>query len=226
MVNQVNKGLLIVLLITLSTILSGQECKVLFPRLDSAYAGPCRKGLAHGNGEAWGSDHYYGEFSKGYPDGKGTYEYSDGAEYKGDMKKGLRHGFGELRLNENGKDTVYTGRWINDEYKGPAHEGPGYRIIRKVGVERTRIYRQSDGNMIRFRTAMPSNTSSNIADLLLSGDSGYEFNYNNDIGYENMNYPFRGKISYVKWNKLKTARIQVIVEIELIQPGDWVVEIY
>ena len=73
----------IVLLITVlfSSVLSAQNkkdtSKVLMPSIGNTYIGPLKKGLASGNGEAFGIHHYIGMFKYGKPNGKGTYYYND-----------------------------------------------------------------------------------------------------------------------------------------------------
>lgn len=41
------------------------NCKVLVPEIDSIYTGKCKKGFAHGKGNAIGIDAYKGKFYKG-----------------------------------------------------------------------------------------------------------------------------------------------------------------
>ncbi|MEI6061185.1 MAG: hypothetical protein WCR72_10775, partial [Bacteroidota bacterium] len=69
-------------LFTLSAlILFGQEkCRVLKPELVGTYEGKCKDGLANGKGIAIGTDRYEGQFTKGFPQGYGTYTWSTGAK--------------------------------------------------------------------------------------------------------------------------------------------------
>lgn len=205
---------------------SQEICKVLMQGIDSAYAGSCRKDLAHGVGEAWGKDHYYGEFRKGLPHGEGVYEYYDGSVYKGDYLKGLRHGNGEYKTFINGRDSILAGIWENDRYLGPEPSGPDYKVVRKRNVERIRVYRESDGNRVLFKFNMSASASTGGFDMSLTGSNGNEFDYSGFKGFENIDFPFTGTVRYKKWNKLKTIMYDVDFEIEINRPGNWVVELY
>ena len=83
------------------TVAAQDQCVVLMESISDRYEGECKKGLAHGQGEAWGIDHYTGSFKKGLPNGMGTYEYTDGSVYEGMWSKGLRHGTGKLTFKFN-----------------------------------------------------------------------------------------------------------------------------
>jgi len=59
------------------------------------YEGECDEGeVAHGHGEAKGADTYVGDFVNGWPEGKGTYTWEDGARLEGTFKKGRANGAG------------------------------------------------------------------------------------------------------------------------------------
>ncbi len=62
---------------------------MLKPEISLDYHGECKKGLAHGKGEAFGRDHYIGEFKKGWPNGNGLYKWNNGDNYEGEWKKGV-----------------------------------------------------------------------------------------------------------------------------------------
>ena len=136
-----NHLILFLSIITFTTVsiqISAQEsCKVLIPEIDSIYIGKCKKGLAHGKGDAFGVDSYSGRFSKGLPNGKGTYTWADGSIYTGGWMDGKLHGEGTLILKFGEKDSIVDGLWENDKYMGPKPIAP--RIITKVGVDRFSI---------------------------------------------------------------------------------------
>lgn len=94
------------------------DCKVLVDSLKGTYTGGCKSGKADGAGKATGTDIYDGEFKNGLPDGKGKYSWKNGDVYEGSFKKGLKEGYGELRKNSEAKDSVLTGFWKKDIYKG------------------------------------------------------------------------------------------------------------
>jgi len=111
------KKIFILLLgIVFSAYLYGQdECKVRVPELEGQYSGECRRGLAHGEGIARGTDTYAGNFRKGLPNGFGIYTWSGGSMYIGNFKKGARDGYGMLNRVRQAGDTVQQyGLWYAD----------------------------------------------------------------------------------------------------------------
>ena len=59
------------------------------------YEGDCDKNeTAHGHGEAKGADTYVGTFVNGWPEGKGTYTWENGARLEGTFKHARAHGRG------------------------------------------------------------------------------------------------------------------------------------
>ena len=61
------------------------ECKVKMASISGSYTGDCKKGLAHGKGNARGIDSYEGQFSKDCLKGKG---YTGGQMAPGMMESG------------------------------------------------------------------------------------------------------------------------------------------
>ncbi len=203
-----------------------ESCKVLKAGIDSSYTGACKKNLAHGVGEAWGRDHYYGEFKKGLPHGDGVYEYNDGSVYKGMLFKGLRHGNGDYSTSINGVDTTLSGIWMKDQYVGPKSQGQGYKIVRKINVERYRIIRVGDGNKVTVKLMMTTTANPRISDYGITGNSGNEYTYSGHKGYENILFPLELRIRFQKSNKMSTARLDVIFDITFDQAGEWRIELY
>jgi len=201
-----------------------QTCKVLLPDIDSAYVGKCKNGLADGQGEAWGKFHYKGKFEGGYPHGEGRAEYPDGTVYVGGWKKGQKHGKGTLFLKENGKVVQKSGLWQNDVMKKEI-VAPSYKVITQRNINRLRIYKQGVGNYVWFYPNSIGGASSDFQELQLSGTSGKEIILNSKAGYEDVIFPFTGSIKYKAWNKLRTEQFEVLLEIEISDPGIWVVEI-
>jgi hypothetical protein len=48
--------------------------------------------------------------------------------------------------------------------------------------------------------------------------------FNPKIGFEDVVFPFTGSIRYRAWNKLRTQQFEIFVEIEISEPGSWIVE--
>jgi hypothetical protein len=93
-------------------------CTVLLDSLKGTYEGDCKNGKASGHGKAVGINSYDGEFKNGLPEGKGKYTWGNGNYYYGSWKKGQKDGKGELHQFENGKETLVTGYWKKDNYRG------------------------------------------------------------------------------------------------------------
>jgi len=204
---------------------SAQEnCRVLLSELDSVYSGDCKNGLAHGNGQAWGKFHYSGRFVKGLPNGHGKAVYPDGITYVGSWKKGLKHGKGTLSYTDKGEKIEKTYIWSKGE-KGKEVLPPSYKVITKRNINRLRIYTQGGGKAVWFVPKSVGGADTEIEDFRVIGSSGIETQGNSRIGYEDIIFPFKGTVKYYTWNKMRTSRFEVYLEIEILEPGNWIVEI-
>jgi hypothetical protein len=87
-----------------------QECRVLDPELQGAYAGGCAGGLAEGAGYARGSAEYRGGFRAGRKHGHGTKTWPNGDRYEG--------GFVEDRKEGAGVYLFGRGPWAGERYEG------------------------------------------------------------------------------------------------------------
>jgi hypothetical protein len=199
-------------------------CKVLLPALDSVYAGGCKNGLAHGAGEAWGRFHYTGRFVAGYPQGQGRAEYPDGSVYDGAWKKGMRNGKGTFSFMEKGQPVEKVYSWDNDTIRSEI-KPPPYKVITQRNISRLRVFRQGEGNSVWFYPNSTGGVATDLVDVQLIGSSGKELNINPKLGYEEVTFPFRGSIRYKAWNQLRTTQFEILLEIEVSEPGNWVVEI-
>ena len=129
--------LIIICSVSISTLFAQDaDCKVLVDSLKGTYTGECKKGLANGTGKAVGINTYDGEFKSGYPEGKGKYTWTNGNYYYGGWKKGLKDGKGELHHFEDGKESLITGYWKKDNYRGE-YENP--YVITNVTTEVGRV---------------------------------------------------------------------------------------
>ena len=207
------------------SIFAQEDCKVLVPELDSIYFGKCKKGLAHGKGEARGVDSYIGKFSKGWPNGTGTYTWANGDYYEGGWKEGKRHGEGILVLKKPKGDSLVDGLWEDDDYMGPKPKPPV--VIAKTGIERYSIRKNGDIKnrvLIDFLQSGSRNTS--IYDIRFSTSSGSETKLGHSIGYEFIVFPVTIRVSYKTQNKLRTVQYDAVFEFKISEPGDWKVELH
>jgi len=221
----------ILFIFTLSTQISAQKnCKVLDSNIDSIYTGKCKRGLAHGKGIAIGIDTYKGKFSKGLPNGRGSYFWANGDIYKGVWKNGMRNGEGTLSLSiyRNDSivsDSIISGLWENNKYIGPKPIPPKVSI--KTSVDRY-SFKMIDASKTRVLIKFLQNGSrnDNLFNFMMSSTSGVETKLGTLIGYEFIEFPVKIKVNYETLNKFRSAIYQVIFEFEITEPGDWRVEIH
>jgi hypothetical protein len=219
------KTIVVILTLLLPVTLSAQTgCKVLFADLDSVYEGKCKNGLAHGAGKAWGKFFYEGRFSAGYPDGQGRAEYPDGNVYVGNWKKGLRDGKGTLYLKSGGKTVEKTWIW-QDGVMIREVVPPAYRVITQRNIGRLRVYKQGEGNYVWFYPISEGGVSTDFMDMQMTGSSGSEVIFKPKLGYQDVRFPFKGSIRYKAWNKMRTAEYEILLELEITEPGVWIVEV-
>lgn len=224
--NNPTKIILLLAFCCLGCSISAQEnCMVLKPEIAGNYTGKCKNGLAQGKGKAVGQDTYVGQFSKGLPQGTGTYTWANGDTYVGDWEQGLRQGEGILRFKSNGKDTLLAGLWENDNFKGPVPPKP--HVISCVSIERYTITK-SGGIKNRVLINFYQNGVRNlgIENLLLSTSSGTNTSLGQSVGYENIIFPVTININYSTWNKARTVMVHASFEFEIFETGDWVVDLH
>ncbi len=201
------------------------DCEVLKPEISLIYKGECKKGLAHGKGEASGRDNYVGEFRKGLPNGTGIYTWSTGEVYEGEWRNGKRHGYGTYSFISSGRDSLLQGMWANDVFKGMS-EADAVHVVMKRNLVRYTSMRRGDGNQVIVKILMGGAPNSDIEDLMFVSNSGSEIRYSHVTGFDNVEFPFWGKVTYSTWNKLKTMRYDVVFEFEITQPGLWEISLH
>ena len=202
-----------------------EKCEVLSENLKGDYRGECRKGLAHGYGEAQGKDYYIGEFKKGYPDGNGTYTWCTGEKYEGEWDMGLRDGEGTYHFFANGKDSVIYGKWVDDEYVGVYH-ARAYNVEYRNNVGRVTFTKISDDQQyVRLKFMRDGGEHTNISDLLMTGSSGTENTSRMFTGFENAEFPFKGKAIFNAPNAFYAATLRCEVRFQIFEPGAWIVAI-
>ena len=100
-----------ILFLLFSLAAAAQDCGVLDPELKGYYAGPCKDGLAEGEGIARGTAEYRGGFRAGKKHGQGVKVWPNGDRYEG--------GFAEDRREGRGKYSWGRGPWAGESYEGP-----------------------------------------------------------------------------------------------------------
>lgn len=207
------------------TSLGQSKCKVLLPDIAKEYVGKCKKGLAHGKGVASGIDKYEGVFKKGFPDGKGIYTWANGDVYDGQWEEGKRHGEGILKYKEEGEIAVMDGIWKEDEYVGPKPIEP--KVVRSTSIYKYQFQKLSDeGTTVMVNFYLGGSDNRDLLDFSFHGSSGSLFQSGNGYGYENIVFPFTGKIMYSTLNQTRTSRYYAAFEFVVDEPGRWQVNLY
>jgi hypothetical protein len=201
------------------------DCKVLMEGISQVYDGDCRRNLAHGEGIARGIDYYEGEFRRGLPHGEGVYIWENGDTYAGDWRNGQRHGIGKFTIAEI--DSSYIGQWKRDEFIRALDTLPkelaSYEIYYRRNLTRTRFVRTGDGNKVLFNYSDAAGNRQ-ISTLNTFGTSGFMINYSRHFGYENVEFPFEGKISFMAPSRTGMVIYQIELHFVINEPGLW--EIY
>ena len=214
-----NKSYLVALFLMMSAFVCGQQegCRVLLPGISGAYAGDCKKGLAHGNGLAQGTDRYEGHFSKGLPDGNGVYKWADGSLYDGQWKNGMRNGHGRFVKG----DSIAEGFWKDNKYQGKKPVAP-YKIQTNRNVQRWTITRSVEIETgVRIKIMLGGQENSEIEDFSLAYSSGTEYKNVNIYGIQNATAPFDVTVRYKTWNQLHSVQYDVLFEFTITEPGTW-----
>lgn len=212
--------LLLSFFLSASMCLAQSDCKVLKEGIDTSYEGECKKGLAHGDGVATGTDTYEGSFRKGLPHGHGKYIYATGDFYEGQWSKGLMNGDGKLvrRLAEG--DSTQVGVWEDGIYLG-AEKLPAYRVKYNNGVVRYNMNRLGDGNKVEFRFFQNGTPNADIQNVMYNVSSGDKINVSGVYGVNQVEFPFTCRITYKTWNKLRSVQYDAVLEFIINEPGNW-----
>ena len=206
-------------------LLFGQEgCKVLKPGISANYEGKCKNGLAHGKGIASGTDRYEGQFSKGLPNGYGTYTWVGGDMYTGDWIDGIRHGIGKQTFKTTSGDSIQNGLWQNDIYVGPKPRSP--LVIDKTSVKRFNFQKnQTTLNRVLLDITASGTRNHKITNFLMSTSSGAEIKSGSLVGYDQIVFPVTIKVTYTSTSSFHSYPVNVRFEFEIFEPGDWTVNI-
>jgi len=216
------------------------DCKVLLEPISGTYIGDCKKGLAHGEGVAKGTDIYSGKFKKGLPDGEGVYTFADGGVYIGSFNEGKKSGLGKFKLPDG--TIAKEGIWENDEFV-KEQDVPDYRIIVRRNVLNVSI-RELGGDENRVEIVMVRDgreSTSNIHDLMIVTNSGVQFKDDHSVVYKDMVYPFTANVKFKAVGKFTSSTLsdkkgasyqsenvqmpESVVEFEIKEQGNWEVRI-
>ena len=195
------------------------DCEVDIEAISGTYDGDCKRGKAHGEGKAVGTDTYVGEFKKGLPEGFGKYTWADGHFYEGEWGKGVKEGEGKMvYIKTNGKDSVVTGFWEKDEYMGKYKEP--YKILSKS----TEIQRVVVRKIASTPDQITVNFNRGTQRLILEGGGPANQTGN---GWININFPFKGRIETQVGTTQGTGvgTRTVFLDFEIYEAGQWQIQI-
>jgi hypothetical protein len=198
------------------------ECKVLKPEIAASYSGDCKKGLANGKGMAHGIDSYEGKFRNGLPHGNGRYQYANGDVYDGEFKNGLKDGNGKFTYKYLGKDSTYLGIWQEDKFVKKILPA-AYTILQNLNVQRYSVQRIGDGNRIMFAFMQNGMYNRSVSGLSFAESGGVSLTLGQEQGFDNIRFPFTCKVIYTSSNSLRTSTYDIIFEIRINEPGQWLV---
>jgi hypothetical protein len=143
---------------------------------------------------------------------------SSGEIYEGSWYKGVREGEGEFKARFNGRDSLRSGIWKDDRYIGPKPSMP--EIMQKYNITAATFSRTGEGNKISI--SFYQNGMVNLVEnLTITTNNGTEQEAGKMHAFYDLRFPFYCKITYVTWNKLRTARWDCILEFRIEQPGSW-----
>ena len=213
------------ILFSASIIHAQEECKVLMPEISGSYTGKCKKGLAHGEGLALGTDRYEGRFSKGLPNGTGKYTWADGRVYEGSWSEGLRDGKGTMIYPKTAGDSTLAGFWKDNEYIGKEIIPP-YKVTRTQGVVRWSIRKANEvGSKFSVGLYLGGNFNTDIENFSMDASSGEEFTSGRMVGIENAIVPYSVSIKYRVWNSMHSQQHDVFFDFTINEPGTFEVTI-
>jgi len=193
--------------------------------ISGSYSGECKKGLADGKGEAKGVDRYIGAFKKGLPDGNGTYIWHTDQTYSGEWKRGLRDGKGKYTNKYMGRDSTISGIWREDKYIGET-DIETYIIEYRNSIGRVSCIKIGDRPYVKYVFSRNGGPSNNISNLLLQGNSGSESNSSAFTGFEQVTFPFKGKVTFNAPNSFMTSILFCELRLVINEPGSWIVTMF
>ena len=144
-------------------------CLVKMEAISGEYSGNCKKGLAHGQGVATGTDRYEGEFRNGLPHGPGKYTWANGDYFRGGWKKGLKEGEGRLVRADS---STVEGIWKQDNYLGEKILA-AYKINKSMSVSRY-SFRKTNSTIydVKVKLIRGGIENSGVDNLIIAHTSG------------------------------------------------------
>ncbi|MBN2236840.1 MAG: hypothetical protein JW729_04725 [Bacteroidales bacterium] len=195
------------------------DCKVLLETISNSYSGGCKNGLANGKGTAKGIDEYTGSFKDGLPHKNGKYTWANGDYYDGSWVMGKKNGKGLFFTAADQKKV--RGIWDQDQLKEQSIIQ--YKVLKANSVKQVQIHKKDlaipPGTInIRFNIDRNKDFFNTLA---LEASSGYGMKTMNQVTFNDVTFPFKGKITFVITGKDFVVNKSCIVEFEIYEAGPW-----
>ena len=77
-----------------------------------------------------------------------------------------------------------------------------------------------------FALMQNGNYNNSITNLSFAENGGSALSMGQEQGFDNIQFPFSCKVTYSSSNSLRTASYDVVFEIQINEPGQWLVTLY
>jgi hypothetical protein len=127
-----------------------------------------------------------------------------------------------------GRDSVLYGDWKADKYIEPGPKVP-YMIGYRNNVGRVSFWKIGDNPFyVKYKFSRAGESSSFVAitNLQLNGSNGTENITTSFTGFEEITFPFEGKVRFNAPNSLNTSTLDCELRLVINEPGAWQVTIY
>jgi len=137
----------------------------------------------------------------------------------------MRSGNGKFTFKFLGRDSTYMGMWKEDQLVKKIVP-PAYLISQKVNLQRYTITKIKPGNRVMFAFMQNGMNNRSISALSFAESGGTSLSIGHEQGFDNIRFPFNCKVSYNTPNSFRTASYEIIFEIQINEPGHWLVTLY
>lgn len=233
--NDMRNLIVAAMFLTISNMSHAQnKCEVLLPVIAKTYDGDCKKGKAHGDGEAKGEiGTYKGTFKKGLPDGEGMFTWSDGRTLKCEWKNGNIYGYGTETFKSTETDSTISkiGYWKgtieNYRFMGENKASLlGYEILANQNLNQGPNFKKNKTTEPKLSIKITDINRSVSSYSLSERSSGRQQRVNNVNGgivteIIDIVYPFTATLRYNVPNKTNNFSVPVLLKFTISEPGHW-----
>jgi hypothetical protein len=124
-----------------------------------------------------------------------------------------------------GRDSVISGAWKEDKYIGERPVAP-YVIEYRNSIGRVTCMKVGERPYVKYKFSRNGGESNNISNLVMQGSSGSESNSASFSGFEQVIFPFKGKVVFYAPNAFMAATLTCEVRITINEPGSWIVTMF